>query len=85
MAFRVTQKSGRRTPINRALFEAQALAFADHDPHKVRRCKDELREKFADLLADDEFSASVRSGTGALRNVEIRLNRARALVTEVIR
>ena len=51
----------------------------------VRRCKDELREKFADLLADDEFSASVRSGTGALRNVEIRLNRARALVTEVIR
>ncbi|MEQ8322457.1 MAG: DUF262 domain-containing protein [Rhodospirillales bacterium] len=85
MAFRVKQKTGKRGPINRALFEAQALAFADHRPDKIKKCKDELNLRFLELLLDDDFSASVRSGTGALRNVEMRLNKARALVDMVVR
>ena len=82
-AFRRRVK-GRRSPLNRAVFEAQAIALADKSPPAVTENASALKAAFATLLDQEEFSASVTVGTGDSKKVKTRLEQAAAAVRSVL-
>lgn len=74
----------RRGPINRAVFESQALALADYDLDDLLPFKGEILAAFRSLFEDAEYSRAVTVGTGDLRRVEKRLSQTRNVLLEVI-
>lgn len=65
-AFRVTDKSGKPTErvINRAVFEAQMIAFSVCDGDSARSRKEQLRLEIAALFHADGFDEQIRRATG---------------------
>lgn len=77
--------SERRGPINRAIFESHALALADYQleqllPHKAR-----IRKDFRALFEDSAYEASVRSGTGDPKRLQLRLDIPRKVLRKIVR
>jgi Protein of unknown function DUF262 len=72
----------RRGPINRAVFESQALALADYPLDRLLPHKDEIYSAFRALFSDGDYDNAVRFGTGDPNKVEKRLTEPqRALAT----
>ena len=67
----------RRGPINRAVFESQAIALADYQPEVVEPRKQEVGRALRELFDDSAYDDAVRSGTGDPRKLELRLSKAR--------
>jgi hypothetical protein len=65
-AFRVTDSAGRpiENAVNRALFEAQAVAFSWTTTRPTTARKRAARRHLARLYEDDDFNASIRLATG---------------------
>ncbi|WP_084570593.1 DUF262 domain-containing protein [Methylosinus sp. PW1] len=63
----------RRGPINRAVFEAQAIALADYRLDLLLPNKQKIVDAFRSVFADPEYSRSVTVGTGDPKAVERRL------------
>jgi hypothetical protein len=65
-AFRVVDTTGRPTErvLNRALFEAQALAFSICDEEEARDNAEDLVQELAMLFTDEAFVDSIRRATG---------------------
>ncbi|MGQ0565576.1 MAG: DUF262 domain-containing protein [Gemmobacter sp.] len=74
----------RRGPINRAVFEAQANALADHDPSQLAPHAEGIVLAFRHAFADPEYLRSVTVGTGDARRVAYRLERTRAILLEAL-
>lgn len=74
----------RRGPINRAVFEAQANALADHNPSKIAQHAESIVEAFRHAFSDPEYLRSVTVGTGDARRVAYRLDRTRAILREAL-
>jgi len=74
----------RRGPINRAVFESQAIALADYDLNKLLPYKQKITDAFRFAFTDSEYSRSVTVGTGDPNNVERRLARAKAILAEIV-
>jgi hypothetical protein len=74
----------RRGPINRALFEAQAIALADHKPQDLLPIADKLVESFRIAFSDPLFARAVTVGTGDPIAVTRRLTRAKEIVKEAL-
>ena len=80
--------TGRRRPINRALFETWSVQLArcsqDQVSVLVKRRK-EVRRRFKRLMADDdEFDRAVSYSTGTPRRVRKRFRAVKQLVEELI-
>ena len=76
--------AGRRGPINRAIFESQALALADHDVNTLLPHKEQIITSFRELFNNQQYDSAVRSGTGDARKVERRLNASRECLVEIL-
>ncbi|WHO73921.1 DUF262 domain-containing protein [Rhizobium sp. BT03] len=76
--------AARRGPINRAIFEAQALALADYDVESLLPHKQKIVGAFRDLFDDPNYDSAVRAGTGDVRKVERRLNMTRKCVEAIV-
>jgi len=65
-AFRVTDTTGRPTErvINRAVFEAQAIAFSICDGDEARARAQYLRRSLASLFSDSNYDELIRRATG---------------------
>lgn len=65
-SFRVLDPAGvpAERVVNRALFEAQAIAFSVCDPAKARAKAAEVRRSIAELFAKESFDDSIRRATG---------------------
>lgn len=75
---------GRRGALNKALFEAWAVALMGYETAQVLPHKDSIVQKFAELLSGDEdFERSVTSSTGKLAAVLERFNTVAQLLDEV--
>jgi hypothetical protein len=75
----------RRNPINRALLESWGGVLADYASDSVDSKRAELVKRGRDLMADDrEYIASIIGSTGDWKNVQIRFDRVRRLVHEVL-
>ncbi len=75
----------RRNPINRALFESWGTVLADHDTATVKARAARLTKLARHMMTQDyEYIGSISGGTGDVRNVRIRLQRAHTVVKEVL-
>lgn len=84
-AFRRWPPDGeRRGPINRAVFEAQANALADHPLDLLRTRRELIVKALRGAFLDDTYLRSVTVGTGDPKGVEYRLKETRAILQGVL-
>ncbi|WP_395061138.1 DUF262 domain-containing protein [Paraburkholderia silvatlantica] len=74
----------RRGPLNRAVFESQAIALSGYDIDELLPYKDEIRDGFRALFSDPEYDNAVRYGTGDYLKVMTRLLRPRKMLREIV-
>ena len=81
-------QTANRHPLNKSLFEAWAVNLAklkDSDFLVLENRKEELKERFVDLMKGDKsFDASVTQGTASISRVHERFGKIQALIQEVI-
>lgn len=75
----------KRGPINRAVFESQAVALSRYELSQLLPYKYEIAQAFRNLFEDDEYSRAVTVGTGDPRRVEVRLDRTAAALREIVK
>jgi len=75
---------GRRGPLNRAIFESQAIALADYSLADLLPHKDAIQKAFRNLFDFPEYDNSVRFGTGSYLNVERRLSMPRKALAKIL-
>jgi len=74
----------RRGPINRAVFESQAIALADYQLAQLLPRKDKIVSAFRAAFDDQIYARSVTVGTGDPTAVQRRLTRTKAILAEVL-
>lgn len=74
----------RRGPINRAVFESQAIALSEYPLSRLLSQKEEIVTAFRVAFDDDSYARAVTVGTGDPKAVERRLLRTRAILAEVV-
>lgn len=74
----------QRGPINRAVFESQALALADHDREDLLPRKEAITAAFRALFDDETYRRAVTVGTGDPAAITERLSRTRKALREVL-
>ena len=76
----------RKNPINRALFEAWGTVLAEYDENTVRSGAKDLCARAREMMTNDfGFINAISSSTGAVRNVQTRLEKVHAAAEEVLR
>lgn len=85
-AFRRQPRNQKRFgPINRAVFESQAVALADYPLEKLLPRKDQIANAFKELFDDLEYVRAVTVGTGAPAAVERRLRLPKSVLAKVVK
>lgn len=74
----------RRGPLNRAVFESQAIALADYDLSDLLPYKELICTSFRKLFDEQPYDSAVRFGTGSPSRVELRLARPKQVVSEIL-
>jgi hypothetical protein len=77
----------RRYPINKALFEVQAVSVARctrDEVHALRERASLVEEKFKKLMDDPDFYDAISSGTGDANKVNYRFQSMKDLFREVL-
>lgn len=74
----------RRGPINRAIFESQALALADYSQKTLEKHKKKIYNGFRSLFLDEKYDAAVRSGTGDARKIQRRIEKTHDMLREIL-
>jgi hypothetical protein len=75
----------RRGPINRAVFESQANALADHDLDTLTPRREEIVRAFRQAFLEPDYLRAVTVSTGDPNRVANRLERTRAILREVLK
>jgi hypothetical protein len=85
-AFRKFNFGGRRGPINKALFESWANVLQAYDLSGLHQRRQELLKRVSDLfLSDADYAKSLSAGTGGVRSVQMRFERAHNAVQEALK
>jgi len=74
----------RRGPINRAVFESQAVSLADYPLDKLLQKKDEIVFAFRQAFDDQQYLSAVTVGTGSPAAVETRLRHMRDVLAKIV-
>ncbi|MHA6888063.1 GmrSD restriction endonuclease domain-containing protein [Ralstonia pseudosolanacearum] len=74
----------RRGPINRAVFESQAIALADYALETLLPKKDVILDEFRKTFDDQEYARAVTVGTGDPKAVERRLAWTKEILAEIL-
>lgn len=74
----------RRGPLNRAVFESQAIALADYRITQLRPYKDKIELAFRKAFDDYDYSRAVTVGTGDPRKVELRIQYTKNILKEIL-
>jgi hypothetical protein len=77
--------ASRRGPINRAIFESQALALANWDVEVLLPRQESIASALRSLFENPDYDDAVRAGTGDVRKVERRLEMPRNVLDELLR
>lgn len=85
LAFRRYQYSSeRRGPINRAIFESQALALADYDLSELMPHQEEIFSGFLRLFDEPAYDSAVKSGTGDVLKIQRRLEMPKKMLRTIL-
>jgi hypothetical protein len=74
----------RRGPINRAVFEAQANALADHSLEAMRERRERITKAFRSAFLEEEYLRAVTVSTGDANRVSYRLFKTREILAAVM-
>jgi hypothetical protein len=74
----------RRGPLNRAIFESQALAVAQYPLPELLPRKDQIENAFRSLFTQMDYDNSVRTGTGDYRKVDLRMALPKAKLDKIL-
>ncbi|AZE13287.1 DUF262 domain-containing protein [Pseudomonas chlororaphis] len=74
----------RRGPLNRAVFESQAIALADYKLTELRPYKDKIALEFRKAFDDPEYSRAVTVGTGDPRKVIFRFEYTKKILQGIL-
>jgi hypothetical protein len=74
----------RRGPINRAVFEVQAIALSDFTLGQLEPRMEQVREALLGAFRDPKYVQSVTVGTGDSSQVELRISKTRSLLREAL-
>lgn len=74
----------RRGPLNRAVFESQAIALADYKLTELKSYKDEIVLEFRKAFDDPDYSRAVTVGTGDPRKVILRLEYTKSILARIL-
>lgn len=80
-------RENRRSPINKALFEAWSVNLERLNEEQVTALEDKrgsLVDRFIALMNDREFNDAVSQGTGDARKVVLRFSKIQAIIQEVL-
>ncbi|WP_081079116.1 DUF262 domain-containing protein [Burkholderia territorii] len=75
----------RRGPINRAVFEAQAIALADYELDELSPKKDAILNAFRGAFDNVEYARAVTVGTGDPKTVQLRLSLTKKILQGALR
>lgn len=75
----------RRGPINRAVFEAQAIALADYSLEALTKHRKKIVDALRNSFDDPEYARAVTVGTGSPKAVELRLEKTRAILAKAVK
>ncbi|MCM2505425.1 DUF262 domain-containing protein [Aureimonas altamirensis] len=75
----------RRGPINRAVFEAQANALADHPLDAMLQRREEIIAAFRSAFVEQEYLRAVTVSTGDPNRVSYRLQQTRNILADALR
>lgn len=78
-------EADRRGPINRAVFEAQANALADHPLDAMLRRRDEIVNVFRSAFVEQEYLRAVTVSTGDPNRVFYRLRKTRSILADALK
>lgn len=78
-------EADRRGPINRAVFEAQANALADHPFDTLRLRREEIVTAFRSAFHEPDYLRAVTVSTGDANRVSYRLERTREILTDALK
>ncbi len=81
----VVWKSGRRSPINKPLFEVWTVLLDRYDSEDLRTHHVEIVRRFLNLLADNDFNNTITTATGSQLTIEARFRRVENLLKDVVR
>ncbi len=86
-AFRRKRTDGTYAALNRPLFEAVSVNLAKLDEGKcqiLQKKKEQVNERYEELLANTEFIAAISNGTARIENVRTRHNMIREMFRRII-
>lgn len=75
----------RRGPINRAVFESQALALSRYPTNRLLERKDEIQMEFRNAFLNERYVDAVSVGTGSFTNIDLRLRKTREILERIMR
>jgi hypothetical protein len=81
------QRDVARSPINKALFEAWSVNLGklkEAEFEKLLSKKDELIDKFINLMNQTDFNNAISQGTGNKNKVQIRFSRIETIIKEIV-
>jgi len=78
-------EADRRGPINRAVFEAQANALAEHPLETMLQRRNEIVTAFRSAFGEQEYLRAVTVSTGDPNRVSYRLQQTRSILESTLR
>jgi hypothetical protein len=81
----VQWKSGRRSPVNKPLFEVWTVALVPYPIALLERNHVAIVQGFLDLLRDDDFNSSITYATGDPTTIAARFRRVERLLEATVR
>lgn len=88
LAFRkIDSNLNKRSPVSKALFEAWSVNLSELDDMQLQKLityKEQLIQKFRDLMDDTEFVIAISYGTGDARRVRTRFSKINQIIREIL-
>lgn len=84
---RIEMKDERRKPINKALFETISVNFAwltAENRNKLKKRKADFFNAFIGINNEPEFKSSITTGTGSKQSVNLRFNRVKKIIQDIL-
>jgi len=78
-----SERDGRRSPFNKALFEAWIVSVSKYDEETLMKHSEEIIDRFIDEINKwDDFTKSISSSTGSQSAVSTRFSRIAKILEE---
>jgi hypothetical protein len=76
--------NARRGPLNRAVFESQALALANYRLEILQPKQEEVKEALLNLFSEVDYDRAIGTSTSNYSKLKLRIERPQAVLKEIL-